>query len=469
MGNKTRDAPGLFRYTLYYMRSTLARRVREGEVAPIDLVNEALQRIEHAKDINAVTVTHADTAREAAERHNRQGLLAGLPLLVKDMVRVKDHVTTMGSRLFADAAPDTETDIVISRLVAAGAIVIGRTNTPEFGATAFTHNNVFGTTRNPWNPTFTPGGSSGGSSAALAAGLAPLATTSDGGGSVRGPAAAVGLVGYKPTMGLVGRNFPPRWIGFSTQGCTAATVDDAVLEASVIMGTAPGDYMSAPPSAVSLTPRMPSRVLACRTFRADVDPEIEEAFESTLRALEQSGVVVERITAPSDKSSGFHWLTISAAELLQSLRPYEDRWTELSDYVQAQLHFATRVSIDDYIQAQRSRHDLTARFDALLENDAVLVVPTTNSRAWKAEGPLASSAGNVVDDPSIALNTPELNVTGHPGVSVPMGHDNNGVPLGLQIVAGRFRDDLALGLAKHVEQIQPWVHTAPGYSTFGLS
>jgi Asp-tRNA(Asn)/Glu-tRNA(Gln) amidotransferase A subunit family amidase len=270
-------------------------------------------------------------------------------------------------------------------------------------------------------------------------------------------------------MGLIGRNFPARWIGFSMQGCTAATVDDVVLEASIVMGDAPGDYMSAPTSAVSLTPRMPARVLVCRSFRDDVDPDIEEAFERTINNLSTSDVSIERVAAPSDKSTGYLWLTISAAELLQSLRPYEDRWDELNDYVQMQLRFAQRVTIDDYIGAQRSRHELTARFDALLDEHTVLVVPTTNARAWKAEGPLPTAAGNIVDDPSIALNTPELNVTGHPGVSVPIGHDINGVPIGMQIIAGRFRDDLALGLAQHVERIQPWVHVAPGYSPFGLS
>jgi Asp-tRNA(Asn)/Glu-tRNA(Gln) amidotransferase A subunit family amidase len=214
---------------------------------------------------------------------------------------------------------------------------------------------------------------------------------------------------------------------------------------------------------------MPARVLVCRSFRDDVDPEIEEAFERTLHNLSKSDVSIERVVAPSDKSTGYLWLTISAAELLQSLRPYEDRWDELNDYVQVQLRFAEHVTIDDYIAAQRSRHELTARFDALLDEHTVLLVPTTNARAWKAEGPLPTAAGKIVDDPSIALNTPELNVTGHPGVSVPIGHDINGVPIGMQIIAGRFHDDLALGLAQHVERIQPWVHVAPGYSPFGLS
>ena len=451
------------------MRATLAQSVRSGDIAPIDLVNEALSRIEAHPQLNAVTVLHADAARERAMSHDRKGPLAGLPLLVKDMVRVRGHVTTMGSTLFADAAPDTESDIIITRLVNAGAIVIGRTNTPEFGATAFTNNKVFGATLNPWNNAYSPGGSSGGSAAALAAGLVPLATTSDGGGSVRGPAAATGLVGYKPTMGLIGRNFPARWIGFSMQGCTGSTVADVVLEASVVMGPINGDYMSTPQSAVSLVPRMPKRVLACRSFRDDVDPEIEAAFESTLDALAKSGVQIERVDAPSDKSTGMTWITISAAELTQSLRPFESQWGDLTDYVQQQVQFGALVTVEQYIAAQRARHDITARFDALFDEDTVLVVPTANSRAWPAVGPMATSAGSVVDDPAIALNTPELNVTGHPGVSVPMGYDNHKVPVGMQIIAGRFHDDLALGLAEHIEKIQPWPLIANGYSPFSLS
>lgn len=451
------------------MRSELAQAVREGSVSPLDLVNEALARIEAASDLNAVTITFPEAAREVAARHSRVGPLAGLPLLVKDMVRVQGHVTTMGSQLFTDAPPDTDTDVIITRLTNAGAIIVGRTNTPEFGATAYTDNLVYGATRNPWNMSMSPGGSSGGSASALAAGLVPLATTSDGGGSVRGPAAAVGLVGYKPTMGLIGRNFSARWIGFSMQGCTAATVDDVILEASVVFGVANGDYMSSPQASVSLTPRAPRRVVACRTFRDDIDPEIEAAFEATLEALSKSGIVVERIDPPSNKATGYTWLTISTAELVQSLRPYEDRWHELTDYVQAQLNYGSRVTIDDYIAAQRSRHEITAKFDEVLANDTVLVVPTTNSRSWNADGPLPSAAGAVTNDPSIALNTPELNVTGHPGVSVPMGIDNNGVPCGIQIIAGRYHDDLALGLAQHIELIQPWPLTASGYTPFSIS
>lgn len=449
------------------MLNELAARVRDGKLDPVDLVNESLRRIEAARGLNAVVAVYADEALALARSHPRTGALAGLPVLVKDMARVKGHVTTAGSRLYADGPPDEVDDSVVARLRAAGAIVVGRTNSPEFGATAYTSNALFGATRNPWNTAKSPGGSSGGSSAALAAGLAPLATTSDGGGSVRGPASLTGLVGYKPTMGAIGRNVLPRWIAFSTQGCTNARVEDVHTEASITLGPARGDFLSLPRSAVNMTPRVPSKVLACRTFRTDVDPDIEANFERTLDAIARSGITVERIDPPSNNDTIYAWFVISTAELAQSLRHEENRADQLTDYVQMQLKFASHVTLDQYIEAQRKRHEVSSRFDDLLVDDTVLVVPTANARSWPAEGPLPTRAGST-DDPMITLNTPDNNFTGHPAVSVPMGVDDNGVPCGLQVVAPRFEDGLALGLARHLETIQPWPLSAPGHSPFTI-
>lgn len=449
------------------MLHELSEGVRRGSIDPVDLVHESLRRIEAASHLNAVVALYADKALAAAKNHSRTGLLAGLPLLVKDMARVKGHVTTSGSRLYVNGPIDDTDDTVVARLRAEGAIVIGRTNSPEFGATAYTSNPVFGATRNPWNNAMAPGGSSGGSAAALSAGLTPLATTSDGGGSVRGPAAAVGLVGYKPTMGAIGRNILPRWIEFSTQGATHATVADVVYEASITVGEARGDFLSIPRAGVRLTPERPSKVLACRTFRTDVDPEIEENFERTLSAIAASGIPVERVDSPSNNDTIWNWFIISTAELTQSLRHEEHRWSELSDYVQQQLKFGSSVTTDQYIAAQRFRHEVSARFDDLLVDGAVLVTPTANARSWPAEGPLPTRAGST-DDPMITLNTPDNNFTGHPAVSVPMGLDNHGVPCGFHVVSARFEDGLALGMADALEKIQPWPHVAPGYERFSL-
>lgn len=449
------------------MLEELASRVRSGEIDPVRLVQESLDRIENAAHLNAVVAVYADEALRAAREHPRTGKLAGLPLLVKDMARVAGHVTASGSKLYVDAEPDTIDDTVVARLRGEGAIIVGRTNSPEFGATAYTSNLVHGATRNPWNTEKSPGGSSGGSSAALAAGLSALATTSDGGGSVRGPAAAAGLVGYKPTMGAIGRNVLPRWIGFSTQGTTASSVADVLYEANITLGPAVGDYLSLPRDGIALAPTMPARVLACRTFRSDVDPDVEHNFHSTIEALRASGVAVEFVDPPSDNDTIWSWYVISTAELTQSLRHEEHRWGELTEYVQGQLRFGSNVTTGEYIAAQRKRHEVTARFDELLGDDAVLLTPTANARAWPAEGPLPSRAGET-DDPMITLNTPDNNFTGHPAVSVPMGLDDHGVPTGLQIIGPRFKDGLTLGLAERIERVQPWPLTAPGHSPFGV-
>ena len=447
------------------MLEELSSKVRSGEIDPIDLVNESLRRIEAAKPLNAVVAVFAEEARALAQSHPRTGPLAGLPFLVKDMARVKGHVTTSGSKLYAEGPVDDVDDSVVSRLREAGAIIIGRTNSPEFGATAYTTNMVYGATRNPWNTEKSPGGSSGGSAAALAAGLTPIATTSDGGGSVRGPASATGLVGYKPSMGAIGRNVLPRWIDFSTQGTTGRSVADVVYEATITHGPAIGDFLALPLHSVGLTPNMPRRVLACRTFRTDVDPDIEANYESMIDALISSGVNVERVASPSDNDTIWNWFIMSTAQLTQSLRHEEHRWHELSDYVQAQLKFGASVTIDQYIAAQRKRHEISIRFDELLGSDAVLLTPTSNARSWPAEGPLPARAGTT-DDPMVTLNTPDANFTGHPATSVPMGLDDNGVPCGIHITGPRFEDRLTLGLASHIEQIVPWPLVAPGYTPF---
>lgn len=450
------------------MLTEIASHVRTGKVDPVDLVNEAIRRIEAARHINAVTDLYADEALDLAKRHNRTGSLAGLPVLVKDMARVKGKRTTLGSTLFKDSEPDTVDDVVVARLRDAGAIILGRTNSPEFGATATTVNRLYGATRNPWNTERTPGGSSGGSAAALAAGLVPLATTSDGGGSVRAPASLCGLVGYKPTMGAIGRNVLPRWIWFSTQGSTGASVADVVAEANVTLGHAPGDFVSMPRHAVDLEPRVPRRVLACRSFRDDVDEEIEAAFEAILEVIARAGIPVERIDPPSDASTGFTWVTISAAELAESLQYMRDKWDQTEDYVYGQLLFGEKITTAQYIAAQRARHALTARFDHILGTDSVIVTPTTNARAWPAEGPMPDTAGSTTTNAGIAMNTPDINITGHPATSVPIGLDMNGVPIGMQVVGPRFLDGLTLGLAQVIEREQPWPLTAPGFTQFGL-
>jgi Asp-tRNA(Asn)/Glu-tRNA(Gln) amidotransferase A subunit family amidase len=449
------------------MLERLSAAVRDGSISPTELVEESLRRIEAShEDLNAVIALRGEEALAEAAAHPRTGPLAGLPLVVKDMAKCKGMRTTFGSPLFADAPVDTIDDTVVARLRAAGAIVVGRSNSPAFGHAPFTTNTVFGATRNPWNLDRSPGGSSGGSAAALIAGLTPLATTSDGGGSVRIPASACGLVGLKPTMGAIGRNVLPRWIEFSTQGASGTTVADVVTQARVTFGPAAGDWVSLPAGTVQIEPTPPARVLACRTFRADVDPVIEAAYDRSLDALRAEGVLVEYVAAPSNPDAVVDWFMMSTAELAQSLMEYRDQWDTFEESLRNQLQVGAAIPIGTYLEAQRRRHEIGARIDALVGDDAVLVLPTVNVQSWAPEGPPSDDAGAVVGDPTIATNTPEINATGHPAASVPIGFDDVGVPIGLQIVAPRCRDGLALGLAQILERIQPWPLAAAGYEPF---
>src|SRR5262245_30536090 len=264
------------------MLASLAEAVREGKISPRELVEESLRRIDAANgDLNAVVRVREEALAEADSLSDeRRGPLAGLPLLVKDLTDVEGLPTTYGTHLYGDPAPAAADATFIGRLRAAGAIVVGKTNTPSFGWNAFTDNKLFGASRNPWNLERSPGGSSGGSAAALAAGLAPLATSTDGGGSVRIPASMSGLVGYKPTQGLIGRDYAPRWMTFSTSGATGATVADVMLEMSVLAGPTPTDINALAPGSVAVEAVRPARVLACATWRAGVDSAVAAAFDA---------------------------------------------------------------------------------------------------------------------------------------------------------------------------------------------
>jgi Asp-tRNA(Asn)/Glu-tRNA(Gln) amidotransferase A subunit family amidase len=446
----------------------LAAAVRSRSISAEALVVEAYDRIEkHNESLNAVvSLKPRDEAIAEARAHSGVGEVAGVPLLVKDMARAIGHRTTFGCSLFADAPIDTQDDIYVARLRAEGAIIIGKTNTPAFGHTGFTSNLLFGATGNPWNPDRSPGGSSGGSASALAAGLTPMATTSDGGGSTRGPASACGLVGYKPSMGAIGRNFTPRWLNYSTMGVTGRTVADCMYEARIVLGAARGDVLSLPTGSIDVAPVRPTRMLVIRTLRAGVEPHIEAAMEDLCARMSNVGITVELIASPIDpEATVAAWFASSSAELSQSLLPYRDQWGQLDESLGFQLEYGTRVSTVEYLEAQRMRYEIAGRFDDLLTPGTVIVTPTVNTLSWLKEGPLPTEAAGVKSS-GICMNTMDFNFTGHPAISVPLGHDEFNVPFGAQIIAPRFHDGLAFGMASVVEHHRGWPTVVPGYDSW---
>lgn len=460
------------------MLAELARAVRERRVSALELVVRSLERIERLDPaLGAVTMTVPERALERARSLDDQGAdgpLAGLPLLVKDNTDAEGMVTTFGSRTMLERPAATASEITVERIVAAGAVIVGRTNIPEFAFQGYTDNDVFGPTRNPWGLEWSPGGSSGGSGAAIAAGLAPLATGTDGGGSVRSPAAFCGLVGLKPTNGLLGRRPIPSWIDFSTQGPLATTVEDATLLLEVMRGPAPGDPTAAP--SWSYRSGMPSRVIATTRTRdfGPLPPEVETPFRAALDAIDRDlGLPIEERTPtelfPTAGAEGAgtrdDWYVTVAVEELHWLgadwvRTHLDAFS--APFREA-MGDALGFSLADYLAARRRRFERVADIDALLGEDVVLVCPTHGYEGWRPDGIVPG-----LDRPAYGegFNQGEFNMTGHPSLSLPAGLSSNGIPFGLMVTGPRWRDDLVLEFGAAWERVRPWPEVAPVYEPF---
>lgn len=460
------------------MLSELAAAVRERRVSAVELVRTSVERIERLNpQLNAVVALRVEEALAEADALDGRiaagedpGPLAGIPLLVKDTEDTAGIPTTNGSLLLADAPPALGDDLVPRRLKAAGAIVVGKTNTPEFAFEGYTDNRLFGSTRNPWAPDWSPGGSSGGSGAAIAAGMAPIATATDGGGSIRIPAAFCGLVGIKPTNGVIGRDPIPAWIDLSTCGPLATSVGDLRLLLSVESGPVAGDPTALPYPAPE-TGALPRRVLAMGRF-VDYGPlpdEVEASFRRALESLERDlRLPIEPLGAvfrAEEPNIDRDWFRLCATEQLALLGRERVR-ANLDLFhpgFRGTMEFALGLSLDDYLAARRRRFDRVRVMDELLGDDAVIATPTLCEEGWLVDG-VTPRIGRI--SRSIGYNTNAQNITGTPAISVPAGLSGNGVPFGLQLTGPRFRDDLLLAIGAAWEAANPWPPTAPGYEPF---
>jgi Asp-tRNA(Asn)/Glu-tRNA(Gln) amidotransferase A subunit family amidase len=463
------------------MLAELAAAVRDARVSATELVGLAYERIGRLNgDLNAVialrpeeeAIAEAEKRQASASESGGRLPLLGLPLLVKDNTDVAGMRTVNGSRLLQDAEHAKRDARVVERLRAAGAIVVGRTNVPEFSFSGFTDNVVYGPARNPWDVDWSTGGSSGGSGAALAAGLAPLATATDGGGSVRIPAALCGLAGLKPTTGLVARWPIPAWMDLSGDGPLGNTVADLRLLLDVMRGPGSGDIGSAPvwePRGGSV-----ARVVAApRTWDwGPLPPAMDERYRAALRSIERDlRLPVEEIEPSSifgfGGDPGEDWYVLVAAEELQAIG--RDRvvanMDELSPPFRSTMEYALGITLDRYVEARRNRFAYTRAMDELLGEDAVFVCPTLGYEGWRADGMLPDTDDVAGGE---GYNTGEANLSGHPALSLPAGLSPNGIPFGLQVTGPRFRDDLVLTFGEEWEAANPWPRIAPGYEPFAL-
>lgn len=460
--------------------------MRTRRVSSHQLVERVLERISRLDgQLNAVVALRADHALDEARALDARvaagddpGPLAGIPVLVKDLEDVTGMRTTQGSMLFADAPLAAQDGLTPSRLRAAGAVIVGKTNLPEFATEGYTANLIFGVTRNPWGPEWSPGGSSGGSGAALAAGLAPIATATDGGGSVRIPAALCGLVGIKPTNGVIARRPIPDWIDYSTDGPLATTAADLRLLFAVQSGPAVGDPTALPfplpaESARPGRPARPGRLYATSRFAPGkpLPGAVQSAFDEAvaafadLVALRVEPLDPERIFAAGNPDDD--WFVVATAEHVSSLgrEVVERNLHRFHPGARWFLEEGLRVTLEEYLAARRRRFGYVRELDELLGEDGVVLSPTIAAEGWLAEGRLPTD-GHVGPLPAAVYNTSVQNATGHPALSLPAGRLRNRLPFGLQVTGPRFRDLLLLELASRWEEAHRWPRAADGYEPF---
>jgi aspartyl-tRNA(Asn)/glutamyl-tRNA(Gln) amidotransferase subunit A len=452
----------------------VAAAVRRRELSPLEVVDAALARITAGdREINAFCALRADEARAEARALERRlargedpGPLAGVPFGVKDEQDIAGIATTYGSVPYREHVV-TRDSTIVARLRAAGAIPVGKTNMPEFGSTAFTKNRLFGVTRNPWNLERTPGGSSGGSSAAVAAGMVPLATGGDGGGSIRIPASYTGIFGMKPTFGRVPRGpltFRD-WVDTISRGPMTRSVVDAALLLDAVAGHDPLDPDSLPHPGHSFLDRLDEpprglRVAYSATLGyGRVDPDVRREVEAAVGVL--ADVLGAEIEPISDRLTdcGFGWAMLNCFEQHAKLAPViEQHRSEWGRGYLRGLDHGGRLTAADIGAHQRDRIRLVEEVAAIFARFDVLVTPTVPTTAFPAGGPMPSVIDGVtLDNPihAVAFSYP-FNLTGHPACTLRAGLGDDGLPVGLQLVTERHQDHLLLRVARAFERARPF-------------
>ncbi len=458
----------------------LSEAVREGRLSATALVTVSIERLTNVNPVLNVLAQEAfDEALATAQLRDRDGTnggaLAGIPTLIKDLEDWAGHPTRKGSLALRDVAPARSNGVVPQRLLDAGAIVVGKSTLPEFAIEGYTANLLTGVTGNPWNPRYSPGGSSGGSAAALMAGAVGVATATDGGGSIRIPAALTGLVGLKPTNGLIGRWPAPDWIDYSTDGPFASATDDLRLLLGVMAGPVTGDPTAPPREFLDHMTRWDGGeitiVAAERT--SPLGPLPNDVLQSFREATGAFADLV-KMDVQWREAEGFFpdgdpdldWFTVTTAEHVASLgRSWvRDHFDEF--HVSTQEFFAAglEVSADEYLCARRRRYLYVRTLDELLDKGGLLLTPTVASSGWLADGRLSDDVA-VHGLPPDVYSTAMQNVTGHPALSLPFGNLATGLPFGLQVTASHFHDYRLLDLATLFEAAFPWPRTAPGFDS----
>ena len=459
----------------------LRQKIDAKEVSIVELTELFYQRIESLNpQLNAYlalcpeqALEDAAKAQEAVQRGEAVGPLHGIPISIKDLELTKGLTSTMGSAVFRDRVPDIDS-VVVERVRQAGAIILGKTNTPEFGQSGSTENLLGEPCRNPWNTAHTPGGSSGGAGAALASGLCTLATGSDGGGSIRIPASFSGVFGIKPSQGRV-----PRYGGygrpasnhFSQSGPMSRTVADTALLLQVLAGPDPRD-----PGSMRETPEDYSAGLheGVRGLRiawspdfgyAGVDPEVVSVTSQAAQIFQELGASVEETSLALDDPFPAFFDIFSTGTYASYGHLMEDHAGEFTHYVQNTLEHAATLTASDFSRALLRVDQLKRQMEEFFDHYDLLLSPTMAVPAFPiGERPSVIGGKEVNLFWGYLPFTFPINMTGQTASSVPCGFSGSGLPIGLHIVGPRGAEALVLRASAAFEEARPWAHYRPPVS-----
>jgi amidase len=443
----------------WWSAHALTAAIRDRELSAVELLTAQLARMDAIDpQLNAVVTRDDARAMVAAAEADRRlargidpGPLHGLPFVVKDLMDVQGLRTSQGSRIYADHVAERDS-LLAERLRRAGAIIVGKTNVPEFGAGSHTFNALFGPTRNPWDLSRTPGGSSGGAAAAVAAGLVPVADGSDLGGSVRNPAAFCNLVGLRPSPGRIPSARPGNaWEPMSLLGPLARTVRDAGLLLSALAG--PDDRspiaIAEDPAAFASPPVRELRGVRVAWSRTvdglPVEPEVTEVLEGAREALVALGAVVEDVE-PDLAGADEVFETFRALEFLDGLGADLDAHPELvRDVVAQNIEDGRRLTVEQILRAGGLRTELFRRTMRFLERYDVIAMPTVQVLPFPVETDWVREVAGAPMERYITWmrSCTRISATTLPALSVPGGFSATGLPVGLQLV-GRHRQELTL-------------------------
>jgi amidase len=459
--------------------------VRRGEVKPLELVDGAIARIEALDDqLNAVVTRQFERARaQAVAPDLPDGPFRGVPFLLKDLgAHLAGDPVYSGMRALKEADwREPQESYFAQKIRTSGLLTLGRTNSPELGLQPTTEPDSFGPSHNPWKLSHSPGGSSGGSSAAVAAGLVPAAHASDGGGSIRIPANHTGLVGLK---GSRGRNsFGPfvsdRWAGLSCEGFVTRSVRDTAALADVVRGAMPGDPYTAPPPARPYADEVgadPGRLrigLLNYSPRSEIDADCVAAVEDAGRLLEALGHTVELASPPalSDEENLKGFLPVITSSIAYALDAAGQKIgrTLTADDVEpltwAVAELGRAVTAAEYIAALDANNKLTRGLAQWWQDGFDLLLTPTCAKPPSKLGDFLSQPDNPLVGFAVAIPystfTSPFNISGQPGISVPLYWNEDGLPIGTQLVADYAREDLLVRVAAQLEQARPWKDRTP--------